>query len=88
MAAGINKEHFIGELLHDLICGVNDDGMLGRFTYFIQQDIYKNYDIIALYIYKMSSEDLMKLESFFKDNKDQGSTPYGIFTQELFQKNS
>ena len=86
MAAGINKEHFIGELLHDLICGVNDDGMLGRFTYFIQQDIYKNYDIISLYIYKMSSEDLMKLESFFKDNKDQGSTPYGIFTQELFQK--
>ncbi|WP_347979506.1 hypothetical protein [Lactococcus formosensis] len=86
-AAGINKELFISELLQDLICGISDEAMLGRFTYFIQQDIYKNYDVIALYVYKMSSEDLVKLESFFKDNKNQGSTPYGMFTQELFQRN-
>lgn len=86
-AVGINKELFISELLHDLICGINDDAMYKRFTYFIQQDIYKNYDVIALYVYNMSPENLIKLEAFFKDHKNQGSTPYGIFTQELFQRN-
>lgn len=80
-----NNDIFISEILDDLICDTKTPEFQSRFTFFIMQDVYKNYDIITQHIYRMNAEDLNKLKIFFEDKKNKDSSPFGKFVQELVQ---